>query len=33
MRPATPCVEKTLSVSSTFIMSLVFCSLFMLATG
>ena len=32
-RPATPWVENTLSVSSTFIMNFIFCSLFMLSHG
>ena len=33
VRPATPWVENTLSVSSTFIMKLVFCSLFIASHG
>jgi hypothetical protein len=33
VRPATPWVENTLSVSSTFIMKRVFCSLFIASQG
>ena len=33
IRPAMPWVENTLNVSSTFIMKLVFCSLFMASQG